>query len=58
MAQTIFEKELEEAAEKGSKKAKLEDAKKMAEKGYTLNDIIEITGLSKEQLEEAGILEK
>ena len=34
---------------------KLEDASVMAKKGYPLDDIIEITGLTKERLEKAGI---
>ncbi len=37
--------------ETGAKKAKLEDARKMLEKGIELNLIIEITGLSREEIE-------
>ena len=41
--------------EKGIEKGKLEAARSMSEKGYPLDDIIEITGLTKEQLKNAGI---
>ena len=40
---------------KGIKKGKLEDARAMDKKDYPLDDIIEITGLTKEQLADAGI---
>ena len=41
--------------EKGIGKGKLEDARIMSEKGYPLDDITEITGLTKEQLAASGI---
>ena len=44
-----------EGIEKGREEGKLEDARVMDEEGYALNDIIKITGLTKEQLEKAGI---
>lgn len=39
------------AERKGKKKAKLEDAKRMLEKGISIEIIIEITGLTKEEVE-------
>ncbi len=41
-----FEKGIEEGIEKGIEEAKKEDALKMLKKGYPIQDIIEITGLS------------
>ena len=46
---------IEEAEKKGIEKGKVEAALGMSEKGYPLNDIVEITGLTKEQLKNAGI---
>ena len=43
--------ELETAEEKGIKKGKREVAKKMKEKGVSIEDIIEITGLTKKEIE-------
>lgn len=53
---TILEKIKEEGIEKGIEKGKLEDARLMKVKGYPVSDILEITGLSKTQLKENGIL--
>lgn len=39
------------AIEKGRKKAKLEDAKKMKEEKIAIDVIVKITGLSKEEIE-------
>ena len=50
-----IEKGRKEGMEKGMEKGKLEDARAMDKKGYPLDDIIEITDLTKEQLEKAGI---
>jgi len=41
--------------QKGVEKGKIEDARKMKEKGLSLQDIIEITGLTKETLARSGI---
>ena len=50
---------IEEAEKKGREEGKIEkgieDARAMDKKGYPLDDIIEITGLTKEQLKNAGI---
>ena len=50
---------IEEAEKKGRKEGKeegkLETASVMDKKGYPLDDIVEITGLTKEQLRKAGI---
>jgi predicted transposase/invertase (TIGR01784 family) len=49
---TLYERALEE----GELKGKLENAHKMQEKGFNIYEILEITGLSEEQLRENGIL--
>ncbi len=41
----------QEGLEEGEKKAKLEDARRMLERGYPLDDICDITGLSREEVE-------
>ena len=41
----------QEGLEEGEKKAKLEDARKMVAKGYPIEDVCEITGLSLDELE-------
>ena len=41
--------------EEGKEEKSIESARVMDKKGYPLSDIIEITGLTKEQLREAGI---
>ena len=41
--------------EKGIEKGILKTASVMGKEGYPLNDIIKITGLTKEQLKNAGI---
>ena len=41
--------------EKGKKEEKLETARVMDKKGYPLDEIIKITGLTKDQLKKAGI---
>ena len=50
---------IEEAEKKGIEKGKvekgIETARVMDKEGYALNDIIKITGLTKEQLKNAGI---
>jgi predicted transposase/invertase (TIGR01784 family) len=51
-----LQKGLQEGFEKGEFKAKIETAKKMKKKGYNIKDICEITGLSKAQLKEHGII--
>ena len=42
---------LEEGEQRGEKKAKLEYARRMLEKGYPVEDICEITGLSREEIQ-------
>ena len=46
---------IEEAERKGIEKGKLEDARIMDKEGYPLDEIIKITGLTKDQLKKAGI---
>ena len=46
---------LEKVRVEGIKQGKVEDARAMLRKGYPLTDIIEITGLTEEQLKNAGI---
>ena len=46
---------IEEGKEKGREEEKLETARVMEKEGYALDDIIKITGLTKEQLKDAGI---
>ena len=48
---------VEEMEFKAEKRGKLDDARKMKEKGCDLNFIIEITGLTKEELAEGGVKE-
>ena len=45
------EKELEDSYHKGINKEKKENAKKMKLKNISIEDIIDITGLSKEEIE-------
>jgi predicted transposase/invertase (TIGR01784 family) len=47
-----IEKGIEQGIEKGKLKGKIENARKMKQKGYPLEDIIEITGLSIEEIED------
>jgi predicted transposase/invertase (TIGR01784 family) len=42
--------------QEGKLEAKIETAKKMKKKGYSIKDICEITGLSKAKLKEYGII--
>ena len=46
-----IQKGREEGIERGMEQAKLEDARKMLDKGYRMEDIYDITGLSKEEVE-------
>ena len=46
-----IEEGIEQGVKQGIEQGKLEDAKKMLEKKYPIEDIIEITGLTKEQIE-------
>ena len=48
------EKAAKKAKEEGKVEGKVETAKKMLAKGYTLEQIYELTGLSMEKIEEAG----
>lgn len=49
--ETGFEKGLEEGFKQGSKKSIIEIAKKLKEKSIDITDIIEITGLTKKEIE-------
>ncbi|MBC8062421.1 MAG: hypothetical protein H7Y18_17385 [Clostridiaceae bacterium] len=49
---------IKEGIKVGIKKAKLEDASKMITKGYNIDDIIEITGLRKEEVRKLYELRK
>jgi predicted transposase/invertase (TIGR01784 family) len=51
-----LQKGLQEGLEKGEFKAKIETAKKMKKKGYSIKDICEITGLSKKDLKKYNII--
>ena len=42
---------LEEGEKKGKQEAKLEYARRMLEKGYPIEDVCEITGLSRAEVE-------
>jgi predicted transposase/invertase (TIGR01784 family) len=42
---------LEEGEQRGEKKAKLEDSRRMLAKGFPIEDICEITGLSRNEVE-------
>jgi len=50
IAMTAAEVLRKEGLEQGLTKGKLEDATKMIAKGFSIKDIIEITGLSEEQI--------
>jgi len=54
LAQSM-DKLIEQGRKEGIEKAKLEDARKMIEKGYSVRDIVDITGLSED---EVGRIEK
>ena len=43
-----MEKGIEEGMEKGVVKGKLEDARRMLDKGFSLDDVVDVTGLSRE----------
>jgi predicted transposase/invertase (TIGR01784 family) len=57
---TLYERALEEGIEKGREEGefrnRLDTARKMLMKGFSASEILEITGLSEEQLRENGIL--
>ena len=42
---------IEEGIREGIREAKLQDASKMVKKGFKIDDIIEITGLRREEIE-------
>ncbi len=52
-----FEKGIEKGLDLGKLEKSLETARKMKEKGFSLDDIIEITGLTKEELSKNIILQ-
>lgn len=54
----MIDEENKRIFKKGRKEAKLEDARKMLEKGIDTETIIEITGVSKDKLKEEKIRKK
>ena len=53
---TLYERALEEGREEGQLKNKLETARKLVYKGFSVSEIQDITGLSEEELQENGII--
>ena len=53
---TLYERALEEGREEGQLKNKLETARKLVYKGFSVSEIQDITGLSEEELRENGII--
>jgi len=57
---TAYERALEEGIEKGREEGefrnRLDTARKMLVKGFSASEILEITGLSEDQLRENGIV--
>lgn len=49
---SVADQILEKGKKEGKKEGKIDAARKMLEKGYSIEEIIEITGLSKEELKE------
>ncbi|MBO4800677.1 MAG: Rpn family recombination-promoting nuclease/putative transposase [Bacteroidaceae bacterium] len=52
IATRAVEEGMEKGIEKGMEKANLQNAQKMKAKGFSIDDIMEVTGLSKEQIEQ------
>ena len=48
MKEKGIEEGIEEGMEKGVVKGKLEDARRMLDKGFSLDDVVDVTGLSRE----------
>ena len=53
---TLYERALEEGREEGQLKNKLETARKLVYKGFSVSEIQDITGLSEDELRENGII--
>jgi predicted transposase/invertase (TIGR01784 family) len=53
---TAYERAFEDGREEGEFKTKLDTALKLYTKGFTVSEILEITGLSEDQLRENGIV--
>ena len=53
---TLYERAFEDGREEGEFKTKLDTALKLYTKGFTVSEILEITGLSEDQLKENGIV--
>ena len=51
LAMTTAMKLKEEGIKEGKKAGKIEDAKKMIKKGYSVEEICDITGLEREEIE-------
>ncbi len=56
LTETILKQGIEKGKNEGILEGKLKDARKMHEKGFSLEDIIDITELSEEDLKKAGIV--
>ena len=52
----IIAKGKEEGREQGKLETKIETARKMKEKGFSISEILEITGFTEEQLNESGVV--
>ncbi len=53
---TIAEQLEKKGIEQGIEKGKIENARAMLAKGYSLTDIVEITALTEAQLKDAGLI--
>jgi len=53
----IKEEGREEGIKEGELKGKLDDARKMIERGYSVSDVMEITGLGKDQLIQGKVID-
>lgn len=51
------EKGIQQGMQQGVQQGKLEDARKMLEKGYPVADVLEITGLTEADLSQAGLVQ-
>ncbi|EMN89375.1 hypothetical protein [Leptospira weilii] len=57
-AERLISEGMRQGIEKGIEKGKLEDAGKMLQKGIDLKTILEITGLTEQDLRDSDILSK
>jgi predicted transposase/invertase (TIGR01784 family) len=56
IAEQWIQQGIEQGMERGKIEARLEDARKMLDKGFSLQDVLEITGLTRKILKENGII--